>query len=316
MELTVLAGNPRTKELLSHRIEGRGLSHAYILEGPVGSGRHTLAGLLAQAMVCTADEKDRPCGVCVQCKKVKENIHPDVITITGPAEGKPITVDQVRTLRADAHIRPNEGARKVYLLEGADQMNPSAQNAMLKLLEEGPAYAAFLLLAENGGGLLQTVRSRCELLELGPVPVPECEQWLREKFPDKSDAELHTAALDCQGILGRAVEELSDSGEERNARLTQAGKLADALETGAELQVFEASMALEKAGKGELIPLLETLEGELVRRLAGSREPKRLYRAVTLVKELRQAAQFNANPGQLSGWLCAGMFVKAGNRNG
>ena len=85
-------------------------------------------------------------------------------------------MDQVRQLRADAYIRPNEGERKVYLLEGADRMNASAQNAMLKLLEEGPAYAAFLLLAENGGGVLQTVRSRCEELSLTPVPPGEAEE--------------------------------------------------------------------------------------------------------------------------------------------
>ena len=76
-------------------------------------------------------------------------------------------MDQIRALRADAYIRPNEGERKVYLLREADEMNPSAQNAMLKLLEEGPSYAAFLLLADNPQKLLQTVRSRCEELSAG-----------------------------------------------------------------------------------------------------------------------------------------------------
>ena len=80
---------------------------------------------------------------------------------------------QIRALRADAYIRPNEAGRKVYLLERAHTMNPSAQNAMLKLLEEGPPYAAFLLLTENAAALLPTVRSRCETLTLSPVPLPE-----------------------------------------------------------------------------------------------------------------------------------------------
>ena len=159
MELSALAGNAHVKAVLSQQEGGRGLSHAYILSGPAGSGRHTLARLLCGAMLCAASGGERPCGRCAPCRKVFSGVHPDVAVISGPREGKPITVDQVRALRSDAYIRPNEGERKIYLLEQADRMNQSAQNAMLKLLEEGPAYAVFLLLAENGGGLLQTVRS-------------------------------------------------------------------------------------------------------------------------------------------------------------
>ena len=175
MNLSALAGNQRIKDQLSQQERERGLSHAYILSGPAGSGRHVLARQLAAAMLCTGTG-ERPCGRCVPCQKAAKGIHPDLSVIAGPEEGKPITVDQVRALRADAYIRANEGERKVYLLENADRMNPSAQNAMLKLLEEGPAYAAFLLLAENGGGLLQTVRSRCEELALTPTGEPEGDE--------------------------------------------------------------------------------------------------------------------------------------------
>ncbi len=305
MELSALAGNSRLKDQLSGR--GR-LSHAYILSGPRGSGRHTLARLLSAAMVCSAPMELRPCGKCSHCKKVYAGIHPDVRTETGPAPGKPIGVDQIRALRADAHIRPNEGERKVYLLENAEEMNASAQNAMLKLLEEGPAYAAFLLLAENPGGLLQTVRSRCEELSLSPVPPAECRRWLTNRFPEKGAEELERAALDCQGILGRAVEAQTGAGERARERRAQAEELAGVLETGSELAVFQASMVLDKVGKEELIPLLEALEGELAGRLVGHGDRRRLFRAVELVKTLRGAARLNANPGQMAGWLCAGMF--------
>ena len=307
MELTALAGNRRLKELLSQREEGRGLSHAYIISGPVGSGRHTLARTIAAAMVCTAPGS-RPCGKCAPCKKVFGGIHPDVNVVTGEKEGKPINVDRIRTLRADAHIRPNEGERKVYLLEHADEMQDSAQNAMLKLLEDGPSYAAFLLLAENGGGLLQTVRSRCEELTMAPVPVQECRAWLSRKYPDKSPADIDTAALDCQGILGRAVERLEGTGEAANSRTRQAEKLAALLESGSESELFEAAMALDKCSREELVLLLDALESELAHRMAASTQRRRLFRAVELVREIRTAAQFNANPGQLAGWLCAGMW--------
>ena len=309
MELSALAGNARLKELLSQREEGRGLSHAYIISGPAGSGRHTLARLLCAAMVCTAAPGKRPCGVCPQCKKAEAGIHPDVNVITGPAAGKPISVDQVRALRSDAHIRPNEGERKLYLLEEADRMNPSAQNAMLKLLEEGPKYAAFLLLCDNAGGMLRTVRSRCEELALGPVPLKECQAWLSQKFPGKTAEEIQKAALDCQGILGRAVDALEGTGEGANTRMEQAKKLADALENGAEAELFEATMVLEKGDKEGLSPFLDALERELAGRMAASNHRRRLFRAVDLVRELRRAAQLNANPGQLAGWLCAGMYL-------
>ena len=308
MEFSALAGNRRLKSQLSIQEEGRGLSHAYLICGPAGSGRHTLALLLSQVMLCESPVSLRPCGHCVACKKVLRGIHPDVIMIAGPGEGKPITVDQVRVLRTDAYVRPNEGSRKIYILEQADQMNSSAQNAMLKLLEEGPAYASFLLLGTNAGGVLQTVRSRCEQLMLAPVPPGECLEWLKEKFPEKSEQTLKKVSMDCQGILGRAVEQLKQtgSGEERAAQVRE---LAEVLETGDELQVFQASMALEKGGRDELTGFLDALEAALgMRVIQGGNRPK-LLKAVGLIRQLRSAAQLNANPGQLAGWLCAGMFT-------
>lgn len=313
MELSALAGNRRLKEQLTGQEDGRGLAHAYILSGPAGSGRHTLARLLAAAMVCTAAPEKKPCGRCGPCRKVRDNIHPDVKLISGPGDGKPISVDQVRALRTDAYIRPNEGERKVYLLERAEQMNPSAQNAMLKLLEEGPSYAAFLLLAENSAALLQTVRSRCEELVLTPVSPLEGEEWLARRFPDRQISELRQAALDCQGILGRAVERL-EGAEEAADRRRLAGELACVLESGRESEVLERTMELEKLGREELSQVLDALETALADRLAGGGDRRRLLRAVGLVRKLRGAAKLNAAPGQLAGWLCAGMFETGGEQ--
>ena len=272
MDLSPLNGNERLKDQLSRQERGRGLSHAYIISGPTGSGRHTLARQLAAAMLCTG-RGEKPCGRCGPCQKVLKGMHPDVSAVTGPEEGKPITVDQVRALRADAYIRPNEGERKVYLLEGADRMNASAQNAMLKLLEEGPPYAAFLLIAGNAGGLLQTVRSRCEELALTPAVEPV-------------------------------------SGETDQERRALAEKLAAALEKAGELELLETSVAVldAKRGREELSALLDELADRLAARAAGGGDRRRLLRAAELVKKLRGAAMLNVNGGQIAGWLCAGMF--------
>ena len=271
MELSALAGNSRIKEQLSRLEKERGLSHAYIISGPAGSGKHVLARLLAAGMLC-ASPGEKPCGRCAPCLKVQKGLHPDVSVVTGPEEGKSITVDQVRALRADAWIRPNEGERKVYLLERADQMNASAQNALLKLLEEGPRFAAFLLLARNPGALLETVRSRCEALELRPA--------------DRTD---------------------NAGGDQEQTALVRG--MADALERADELELLETSMEFAaKRSREEFILLLEALEQELCARTARSAARRRLLRAVELVRSLRSAARLNVNANQLSGWLCAGMF--------
>lgn len=308
MELKSLAGNARLRQMLENRRVG--LPHACLISGPVGSGRHTLGLLIAAAMVCLEGEENlRPCRVCGQCKKVFAGIHPDVSIITGPDEGKPINVDQVRALRTDAYIRPNEGRRKVYLLENAGEMNPPAQNAMLKLLEEGPDYAAFLLLCENPGAVLETIRSRCEQLPLSPVSLQEAEACLTQRFPKTPPADIRRAALNAQGILGRAVEELSGGDEMAAKKREQAAALADVLSTGDELSVLEAVAPLEKWSKEDWSDLLTRLEVELVSRMgraAGDRG--RMLRCVELCRQLRAAAALNTNPGQLAGWLCAGIF--------
>ncbi len=179
MPLSSLAGNLQLKQLLLPRLTGRQLSHAMILSGAEGSGTHTLAGILARALVCSGTG-GAPCGTCADCRKAAAGIHPDIITIQPEADKKAISVDQVRQMRADAHIRPNEAPRKVYLLEKADLMQGEAQNAMLKLLEEGPAYAAFILLARNSGALLTTVRSRCEEFRLSAEEQPRDEELIQQ----------------------------------------------------------------------------------------------------------------------------------------
>ncbi len=150
------------------------LSHAYLITGGSETSRSAYANRLAAAYLCEGENP--PCGHCRHCKKLTVGAHPDLIRVS-PIEGKrEITVEQARTLRSDAYIRPNEGKRKVYLIDPADNMNPAAQNALLKVLEEGPQYAAFLLLAGEPGRLLETVRSRCETLSLQPEekqPDPE-----------------------------------------------------------------------------------------------------------------------------------------------
>lgn len=155
------------------RIQAGRFPNAVLL---TGDGRAEVATELAAAYLCEGSIP--PCHACSHCRKVEGGIHPDLMRAETAEDVK---VDPIRALRTDAYIRPNEARRKVYLLAAADSMNPSAQNALLKLLEEGPEYACFFFLAANPERLLPTLRSRCETLRCegtGEEVVEEAE--LRE----------------------------------------------------------------------------------------------------------------------------------------
>lgn len=157
--------------------QGR-LSHAIVLSG---DGDLTdAARFIAAAHVC--EGTDRPCLRCRHCRKVLEGIHPDVAVIRD-TEHRELTVDAVRALRQDVYIQPNEAARKVYIIADSRQLNERDQNVLLKIVEEGPSYAAFVFCADSPAALLETVRSRCVLLKCdAPAPdalPPEAEQLCR-----------------------------------------------------------------------------------------------------------------------------------------
>jgi len=164
------------------------LSHAYIISSADPALSRQRAEEIAAAAVCRSPS-DVPCGVCRACRKAAEHIHPDIIPVRREEDSKgrlrrEITVDQIRAVAADAVVLPNESERKVYLIEDADTMNVSAQNAALKLLEEPPAGVIFLLCTVNPGQLLPTVRSRCAEIGVNGEQAPEDEETrkLAESF--------------------------------------------------------------------------------------------------------------------------------------
>ena len=146
------------------------LSHAVILSG--SGDKEPYAGFLAAAMLCP--QADKPCMTCRDCRKVAEGVHPDLIWVR-EEEKKELSADTVRGLRQDVYIRPNEAERKVYVFADAGQLNERDQNILLKIVEEGPDYAAFIFCADTARSLLPTVRSRCTEYHVpaGEGTVPE-----------------------------------------------------------------------------------------------------------------------------------------------
>ena len=139
--------NRRANAVLSGLAAGGRFPHALLLEGPAGCGKKTAAALIAQERLCTG--APRPCGVCPGCVKVEKSVHPDVRFYTVPEGKKEFPVELARDIRQDAYIAPNEGACKLYIVDQAHTMNASAQNALLKIIEEPPAGVYFILISEN-----------------------------------------------------------------------------------------------------------------------------------------------------------------------
>lgn len=287
MGLEQLLGNEALKERLTEGLRSGRLSHSYLLTGPEGSGKRTLARLLAAAMECRGTP--RPCGVCPACRKVLSGNHPDVITVDDP-DHKQVPVDCIRAARSELFIRPNEGEKKVLLIPRAGDMNPAAQNALLKVLEEPPSYGVFLLLAPSPEALLPTIRSRCAHLRLSPLPRAVLEPALRQRFPDHSTADLEAAMGRSGGFLGQAVTLLEGSG----LQLPQVEQFAAAYAAHDTLGLAMVFGSMDKYKRNQLAPVLEELQRLLAQSLLARRGCPTLLPQARAIAEQRTAPELLA----------------------
>lgn len=227
-----LVGQDRAVAALQRALaEGR-VAHAYLFVGPERVGKRTLALRLAQALNCTGDEP--PCDECDACRRVAGGLHADVATVTvsgpeaddeGPAK-KGIHVSQIREVERTTALKPFEGRTRVVIIDPAEEMNPSAQNAFLKTLEEPPPQVVFVLVTADESRLLPTIRSRCRRLELRLPSLDEVETALTERGVDGERA--HLLVRLSRGHIGWALESADDDSmlERRDASIEQARSLA------------------------------------------------------------------------------------------
>jgi len=180
------------------------ISHAYIFSGDKGSGKKTLANAFAKMLLCEG-EGEKPCGKCRSCSQAESGNHPDIIRIIHEKPNT-VSIDDIREqLVGDIQIKPYQSKYKVYIVPDAEKMNVQAQNALLKTIEEPPAYAVILFLTTNASSFLPTILSRCVTLNMKPVPDEEVRRYLMEHV-EIPDYQADIAVAFAQGNIGKAVQ--------------------------------------------------------------------------------------------------------------
>ncbi len=310
MGFEALLGNERLRHNLTSSLARGRVSHFYLISGPAGSGKHTLAKLLACAILCQGHPK--PCGQCLPCRKVQSGNHPDLITVEDP-EHKNIAVKIVRQVREDVFIRPNESDYKIYLI--AQDLGMEGQNALLKILEEPPAYGVFLLLTENPEQLLPTVRSRCTELALQPLEPQLLRATLSSEFPQAGAEAIGAAAARSGGYLGQARTLL----QQGSSLSPQTEGFLRGFGGRNTLTLVETLVPMEKWKRDQLIPELQqwiALTEEalacrsgspalnpMARTLSTQRSPQELMAAIQTLRKATEYAQGNISCAAICGWL-------------
>jgi len=321
-------GNAETIHRLRDMLGRERFPHAVVLAGGQGSGKYTLALMLAQALNClapiTTDGLPDFCGKCANCTRIaqasdldarfaeaveaRENLrdadkketrlfvqtHPDVLVIPPDPPQMMIKVDQVRRVIETIYYRPAEGRERVYIFTDSAFMKEAA-NSLLKVLEEPPEFATIFLLTENAGELLPTIRSRSMVFQLGALPAEEIEKYLAEHRPEWKGAERALVALLCEGCVGRARS--FDLAGYVAARGHALAILKSALGSGEHSELFKITESYRPGAEGrekieQLIRTLYSLLRDLASIEAGAPELVRNTDISSELKRMSESADF------------------------
>ena len=198
-----IIGQEQIKDHLTHTIEQGKISHAYVINGERFSGKEFIANVFAMALQCEHPDGVEPCQQCHSCKQALSGNQPDIIRVT---HEKPNTigVDDIRTqINTDIAIKPYSSPRKIYIIQEGEKMTAQAQNALLKTLEEPPAYAVILIPTTNVDALLPTILSRCVVLNMKPVRDDLVKKYLMEEL-QIPDYKANVCVAFARGNLGKA----------------------------------------------------------------------------------------------------------------
>ncbi|PXX91971.1 DNA polymerase III subunit delta' [Marinobacter vulgaris] len=301
---------------LMQRMTGGRLPHALLVTGEHGVGKRLFANALAGLLVC--DRPDRaegaPCGRCKQCELVAAGTHPD-IRVYAPEKSRMIKIDQIRALSAFAVGSPQVAARKVAIIDRADQLNINSANALLKTLEEPADDVTLVLLQESGRPVLPTIRSRCQSLLIATPGRDQAAHWLAGAVEELDEGSRPTPAH-CEKALGLAANAPRLALEYATGDFIRVRD--EALENfrrfmKGQLSVAEAAKPFKAMGLESALWLFEGWAGDLARIGAGSdprdgdaaemlrflashNPPWRAHEILDAIHESRSAGVYNVNP--------------------
>ena len=253
-------------------------------------------------------------GTCDDCRKIRENIHPDLLYVLGSGKTGAISIDSVRDMRRNALIAPNEAEKRVFVLEDCDNMLPAAQNAFLKIFEEAPPHAVFIMTCRSSMNLLDTIRSRGRIFSLSPVNVEEGASFIARTLRAGSEDAARNALISSGGNIGGALRILGSENASREAE--KAASVADGIlaamcgDSGLSLAVSCAAIGKDRALGGSVCRLLiESLrcalmtsvgaEGILpqhdarLSRLGSTLSPDELMRRIDQINRLSEMLRIN-----------------------
>ena len=289
MSFAGIVGHKQLLRILRAGLSAERLHHAYLFVGPDGVGKRTTAIALAKAIHCQ-NSTHNFCGACVDCTRISDGNHPDVRLIQLLPEKKEISIQQIRETERELNFRSFTGKRKIAIIDPATLMNLSAQNALLKTLEEPPANSMIVLIAPNAGSLLPTVRSRCVRLSFAPLKRQEVATYLSSQTPTTLDHAESLAAMS-MGSIGVA---LKLKKEELFERQKEWARVLSSLQPG---DYQSAMAAAEELGENrdETLNFLQWAESwyrDLLVYQTSDRSDE-LVNLEMLVEIKRQAATFN-----------------------
>lgn len=202
-EFKDILGQDQIKNYLMNSIQNKIVTHAYMLSGEAGSGKKMMADAFSMALQCESG-KEEPCLVCTSCKQAISRNQPDIIRLTHEKPNT-ISVDDIRDqINNTISIKPYKSKYKIYIIEDGEKLTTQAQNALLKTIEEPPAYAVILLLTSNEDTLLPTIKSRCITLKMKAVEDDLIKKILMEKYQIPDYAAAISAAF-ARGNVGKAI---------------------------------------------------------------------------------------------------------------
>ena len=214
-----VTGHHVAVDLLSRAVRSGDVAHAYLITGPAGVGRSTLALTFASALSCAAPAEQRPCGQCSACRRIARGIYPDVSVTTlasqaarsteSDRKNTRISIDVVRELRSSISLRPMEGDWRVAVIEDADLLSRDASDSILKTLEEPPPFVVIVLIATEFEALPATIRSRCLHIPLGLLSRAEITAVLIGRGVDAGQAAM--IASISRGRIGQSLELAADA---------------------------------------------------------------------------------------------------------